>query len=121
MEMQAQVNAFLSKQGAFQEPNMRCSTSRNASQEVHTRFPSTPSPYFPPSQQMCELKSLGGKVVAWGRILTDRDGVSEDAYNIVIDGIFDLDAELFGANGQTFGDINIGETIQWLKVLTRID
>ncbi|KAL5698198.1 hypothetical protein ACHQM5_029268 [Ranunculus cassubicifolius] len=70
---------------------------------------------------MCELKSLGGKVVAWGRILTDRDGVSEDAYNIVIDGIFDLDAELFGANGQTFGDINIGETIQWLKVLTHID
>ncbi|KAL5728669.1 hypothetical protein ACHQM5_001727 [Ranunculus cassubicifolius] len=80
-----------------------------------------PSPYFPPSQRTCELKSLGGKVVAWGRILTDRDNVSENAYSIVIDGIFDLDAELFGANGQTFGDINIGETIQWLKVLTRID
>ncbi|KAL5710235.1 hypothetical protein ACHQM5_020824 [Ranunculus cassubicifolius] len=70
---------------------------------------------------MCELKSLGDKVVAWGRILTDRDDVSEDAHNIVIDGIFDLDAELFGANGETFGDINIGETIQWLKVLTHID
>ncbi|KAL5698199.1 hypothetical protein ACHQM5_029269 [Ranunculus cassubicifolius] len=34
MEMQEQMNAFLLKKGAFQEPNMCCSTSRNASQEV---------------------------------------------------------------------------------------
>ncbi|KAL5708263.1 hypothetical protein ACHQM5_019079 [Ranunculus cassubicifolius] len=121
MEIQEQVNGFFPRQGVFQEPNMRCSTSGNASQEVRTTMLSTPSPYFPPSQQPCELNSLGGQVVAWGRTRNDRDGVSENAYNIVFGGFFDFDAELFGANGQTFCDINIGETIQWLKVLTTID
>lgn len=72
-----------------------------------------------PSRQMYELLSMNGRVVASGRVLSDCEEVPNNVYKIIVDDIVDWTAELFGVHGQTFGDIEIGHTIQWLKFLTR--
>ncbi|KAF9592187.1 hypothetical protein IFM89_012681 [Coptis chinensis] len=53
---------------------------------------------------------MGGRVVAIGRMLGDRAEVPENAYRIVVDKILEFHAELFGARGKTFSDIDVGST-----------
>ncbi|KAF9605170.1 hypothetical protein IFM89_014283 [Coptis chinensis] len=73
------------------------------------------------SGQTCELQNMGGRVVAIGRMLGDRAEVPENAYQIVVDEILEFHAELFGARGKTFGDINVGSTVTWLKAFTNVN
>ncbi|KAF9610904.1 hypothetical protein IFM89_025492 [Coptis chinensis] len=54
---------------------------------------------------------MGGRVVAIGRMLGDRKDVHENAYRFIVDEILEFNAELFGARGQTFGNIDVGSTI----------
>ncbi|KAF9587924.1 hypothetical protein IFM89_006178 [Coptis chinensis] len=73
------------------------------------------------STQTCELQSMGGRVVAFGRILGDRAEVLENAYRIIVDEILQFHTELFGARGKmTFGDIVVGSTITWPKTFTNV-
>ncbi|KAF9616508.1 hypothetical protein IFM89_029969 [Coptis chinensis] len=72
------------------------------------------------SGQTCELQSMGGRVVAIGRMLGDRVEVPENAYRIVVDEILEFHAELFGARGKTFGDIIVGSTVTWPKAFTNV-
>ncbi|KAF9619438.1 hypothetical protein IFM89_007013 [Coptis chinensis] len=64
---------------------------------------------------------MGGRVVAIGRMLGDREDAHENAYRIIVDEILEFNAELFGARGQTFGDIDVGSTIRWPKVFTNTE
>ncbi|KAF9607544.1 hypothetical protein IFM89_036906 [Coptis chinensis] len=70
------------------------------------------------SGQTCELQSMGGRVVAIGRMIGDRVEVPENAYRIVVDKILEFHAELFGARGKTFGGIDVGSTVTWPKAFT---
>ncbi|KAF9598962.1 hypothetical protein IFM89_033307 [Coptis chinensis] len=72
------------------------------------------------SAQTCELQSMGGRVVAIGRMLGDREDVPENAYRIIVDEILEFNAELFGARGKTFSDIDMGSSITWPKAFTNV-
>ncbi|PIA41952.1 hypothetical protein AQUCO_02100059v1 [Aquilegia coerulea] len=69
------------------------------------------------AQQACELLSIGGRVVAFGTISTNSDGTT---YKVIIDEVEDWTAELFGVIGKTFGDIDVGHTVDWPLILTRL-
>ncbi|KAF5182650.1 hypothetical protein FRX31_027763, partial [Thalictrum thalictroides] len=69
------------------------------------------------SQQACKLLSIGGRLVAYGTIATNSDGTT---YKVMIDEVEDWDAELFGVIGKTFRDTDIGDTIEWPTILTRL-
>ncbi|KAF9600725.1 hypothetical protein IFM89_011412 [Coptis chinensis] len=61
-----------------------------------------------------------GRVVAIGRMLGDREDVPENAYRIIVDEILEFNAELFGARGKTFSDIDMGSSITWPKAFTNV-
>ncbi|KAF9618167.1 hypothetical protein IFM89_000570 [Coptis chinensis] len=61
-----------------------------------------------------------GRVVAIGRMFGDRNNVYANAYRFIVDEILEFNAELFGAKGQTFGDIDVGSTITWPKTFTNV-
>ncbi|KAF5194714.1 hypothetical protein FRX31_015699, partial [Thalictrum thalictroides] len=69
------------------------------------------------SQQAHKLLSIGGKLVAYGTIATNSD---DTTYKVMIDEVEDWDAELFGVIGKTFIDTDIGDTIEWPTILTRL-
>ncbi|KAF5195936.1 hypothetical protein FRX31_014476 [Thalictrum thalictroides] len=69
------------------------------------------------SQQACKLLSIGGRLVAYGTIATNSDGTT---YKDMIDEVEDWDAELFGVISKTFRHTDIGDTIEWPTILTRL-
>ncbi|KAF9590974.1 hypothetical protein IFM89_000519 [Coptis chinensis] len=93
MEIQSQVNAMLTMQGINQGAPTRI--SMNSPSDKH-----------------------GRRVVAIGRMFGDREDVPENAYRIIVDEILEFNAELFGARGKIFSDIDIGSSITWSKAFT---
>ncbi|KAF9602670.1 hypothetical protein IFM89_030558 [Coptis chinensis] len=118
MEMQSQVNALLTMQGINLGAQMRIST--NSPSDQTTGHSLSRRAMVSHSGQTCELQSMRGRVVAIGRMLGDREDAHENAYRIIVDEILEFNAELFGARGQTFGDIDVGSTIRWPKVFTNV-
>ncbi|KAF9600719.1 hypothetical protein IFM89_011406 [Coptis chinensis] len=72
------------------------------------------------SGQICELQNMGGRVIAIGRIFGDQDEVPENTYRILVGEILEFHAELFGARGKAFGDIDVGSTVTWPQAFTNV-
>ncbi|KAF5181781.1 hypothetical protein FRX31_028632, partial [Thalictrum thalictroides] len=62
------------------------------------------------AEQACQLLSIGGRVVAYGAIVADSEGTT---YKVIIDEVADWHTELFCVIGMTFGDIDVGHTVEW--------
>ncbi|KAF9597180.1 hypothetical protein IFM89_016321 [Coptis chinensis] len=82
MEMQSQVNALLTMQGINPGAQMRIST--NSPSDQTTDHSLSRRPMVSHSGQTCELQSMGGRVVAIGRMLGDREDAHENAYRIIV-------------------------------------
>ncbi|KAJ6826508.1 hypothetical protein M6B38_372085 [Iris pallida] len=61
----------------------------------------------------CILKNFGKKAIAIGRMNTDALS-NDEAYNIIVDEIFDGNELLFDRDGN-FDDITVEEIINWPK------
>ncbi|PIA50654.1 hypothetical protein AQUCO_01200102v1 [Aquilegia coerulea] len=114
-EMQEQLSTLLGSQGSGQRSLRHFSASAPLFHEGPMN--SLPRQSSISAQQACELLSIGGRVVAFGTISTNSDGTT---YKVIIDEVEDWTAELFGVIGKTFGNIDVGHTVDWPLFLTRL-
>ncbi|KAF5199179.1 hypothetical protein FRX31_011234 [Thalictrum thalictroides] len=73
--------------------------------------------YHPTGQIIVTDLKTGGRLVAYGTIATNSD---DTTYKVMIDEVEDWKGELFGVIGKTFRDTDIGDTIEWPTILTRL-
>ncbi|KAI3851236.1 hypothetical protein MKX03_002224 [Papaver bracteatum] len=84
----------------------RCISSSSSSNQA-------PDKSYLPAASKCFIKNFKGRTISLG-IYNTGASLVENVYSVILEEIFDRDAELYDKDG-TLGDIMLGEVINWLK------
>ncbi|XP_026423140.1 uncharacterized protein LOC113319057 isoform X2 [Papaver somniferum] len=109
--MQSEIHLFKTQHGTRMQDGISTSSNQSAPQ-VPDEF-NVPAISSNVPASLCFMKNFKGRTIALGRLNT-ADPAMEHVYSIIVEEIFDRDAELFDEDGK-LGDIVIGGVINWPK------
>ncbi|XP_026423311.1 uncharacterized protein LOC113319261 [Papaver somniferum] len=106
--MQSEIHLLKTQHGTRMQDGVSTSSNQSA--------PQAPDESYVPASS-CFMKNFKGRTIVLGRFNT-VDPEMEHVYSIIVEEIYDRDAELFDKDGK-LGDIVIGGVINWPKACTK--